>query len=152
MRRSVPMMRSELLAEAQAAAAVSNPVNSEQEAAHVTSPRPVGPPTEEELRSETGADFLPLATALGAGNFKEADQLTRDLLVFIAGPRVRPWLTPLGIHRFNSASMGCPLPLLKYLCHSHRKHCTPTGSRTTLATGTISQVRLLQRSSPNPRH
>ena len=50
---------------------------------------PLPPPTEDELKSETGADFMPLANALMAGEFKEADQLTRDLLIFIAGPGAR---------------------------------------------------------------
>jgi len=49
---------------------------------------PLDPPSASELKSETGADFLPLANALYAGNFKEADQLTRDMLIFIAGPGV----------------------------------------------------------------
>jgi len=52
-------------------------------------PPPLDPPTSAELKSETGADFLPLANALYAGDFKEADQLTRDLLIFIAGPGAR---------------------------------------------------------------
>ena len=47
------------------------------------------PPTAAELKSETGADFMPLATALMAQDFKEADQITRDMLIFIAGPGVR---------------------------------------------------------------
>lgn len=51
-------------------------------------PAPLDPPNASELKSETGADFLPLANALYAGNFKEADQLTRDMLIFIAGPGV----------------------------------------------------------------
>ena len=59
----------------------------EEEAA--PAPAPLPPPTAEELKSETGADYMPLATALMAGEFKEADQLTRDLLIFIAGPGAR---------------------------------------------------------------
>jgi hypothetical protein len=57
-------------------------------AATPAGPPQLDPPTAAELKSETGADFLPLANALYAGNFKEADQLTRDLLIFIAGPGV----------------------------------------------------------------
>lgn len=66
-----------------AAAAVEDAAAAEKTA---PAPAPLPPPTADELKSETGADFMPLATALMAGEFKEADQLTRDLLIFIAGP------------------------------------------------------------------
>ena len=41
------------------------------------------------LESEVGADYIPLLTSLKLGRYEEADQLTRDLLVFIAGPAAR---------------------------------------------------------------
>ena len=69
---TVGVSRSQLAAvrcqEAAAAAAV------EQE----TSPPP--------LESAVGFDFVPLLTALQAGEFREADFITRDALIKIAGP------------------------------------------------------------------
>lgn len=59
------------------------------------------PPTAAELKSVTGADFMPLATALLAGDFKEADQLTRDLLIFIAGPGVGGLALKFCAHALN---------------------------------------------------
>ena len=44
--------------------------------------------TPEELKSETGADFKPLADALRNRDFFEADQITRDMLIQIAGKGV----------------------------------------------------------------
>jgi len=41
--------------------------------------------TSDELKSETGADFKPLADALRNRDFFEADQITRDMLIQIAG-------------------------------------------------------------------
>lgn len=41
---------------------------------------------EPKLESSTGFDFVPLLTALKAQDFLEADQLTRDGLITIAGP------------------------------------------------------------------
>ena len=60
-----------------------------------SAPAELDPPTSAELKSETGADFLPLANALMAGEWKEADALTRDLLIFIAGPAVSEDRGPL---------------------------------------------------------
>lgn len=37
------------------------------------------------IESEVGADYIPLLTALKLGNYEEADQLTRDLLITIGG-------------------------------------------------------------------
>jgi len=37
------------------------------------------------LESECGFDYVPLSTALQAGEFREADQLTRDALIKLAG-------------------------------------------------------------------
>lgn len=42
-------------------------------------------PSPDELVSETGYDFVPLATALAAGKWEEADQITRDGLIEITG-------------------------------------------------------------------
>jgi len=57
-------------------------------------PATLPPPTADELKSETGADFMPLANALMTGDLKEADQITRDMLIFIAGagPRSRKFV------------------------------------------------------------
>lgn len=44
---------------------------------------------EPEIESECGADYIPLLTALKLGNYEEADQLTRDLLIFIGGEGTR---------------------------------------------------------------
>ena len=41
------------------------------------------------IESEVGADYIPLLTSLKLGRYEEADQLTRDLLIFIAGPAAR---------------------------------------------------------------
>ncbi len=41
------------------------------------------------IESEVGADYIPLLTSLKLGRYEEADQLTRDLLIFIAGPGAR---------------------------------------------------------------
>ena len=41
------------------------------------------------IESEVGADYIPLLTSLKLGQYEEADQLTRDLLIFIAGPGAR---------------------------------------------------------------
>jgi len=38
------------------------------------------------MESACGFDFVPLLTALQAGEFREADQLTRDGLITLAGP------------------------------------------------------------------
>jgi hypothetical protein len=38
------------------------------------------------LKSEVGMDYVPLANMLLIGDFKEADQFTRDALIKIAGP------------------------------------------------------------------
>jgi len=40
---------------------------------------------EPKLESECGADYIPLLTALKCGQFEEADQMTRDLLIEIGG-------------------------------------------------------------------
>jgi len=42
----------------------------------------IAPP---KLESTVGFDFVPLLTALQAGEFREADQITRDALISIAG-------------------------------------------------------------------
>jgi len=44
---------------------------------------------EPKLESECGADYIPLLTALKLGNYEEADQLTRDLLIWIGGEGTR---------------------------------------------------------------
>lgn len=49
----------------------------------------LGPPSPEELKTTMDVDFMPLATALMNKDFKEADQITRDLLIYIAGPEAR---------------------------------------------------------------
>jgi hypothetical protein len=41
------------------------------------------------IETEVGADYIPLLTSLKLGRYEEADQLTRDLLIFIAGPGAR---------------------------------------------------------------
>jgi len=46
----------------------------------------VGELAEPKLESSTGFDFVPLLTALKAQDFLEADQLTRDGLITLAGP------------------------------------------------------------------
>jgi len=51
-------------------------------------PATLPPPTSDELKSETGADFMPLATALMTSDWKEADKITREMLIFIAGAGV----------------------------------------------------------------
>lgn len=48
-----------------------------------------GPPSDEELKTTMDVDFMPLATALMNKDLKEADQITRDLLIYIAGPEAR---------------------------------------------------------------
>mmetsp|Transcript_14824 Transcript_14824/g.34931 ORF Transcript_14824/g.34931 Transcript_14824/m.34931 type:complete len:246 (+) Transcript_14824:76-813(+) len=57
-------------------------------------PATLPPPTSDELKSETGADFMPLATALMTSDWKEADKITREMLIFIAGagPRSRKFV------------------------------------------------------------
>jgi len=44
---------------------------------------------EPKIESECGADYIPLLTALKLGNYEEADQLTRDLLIWIGGEGTR---------------------------------------------------------------
>lgn len=44
---------------------------------------PMALPTAEELKSETGFDFMPLAEKLAAREWEEADQITRDALIAI---------------------------------------------------------------------
>jgi len=39
------------------------------------------------IESECGFDYVPLLTALQAGEFREADQLTRDALITLAGEK-----------------------------------------------------------------
>lgn len=41
------------------------------------------------IESECGADYMPLLTALQLGDWEEADQLTRDLLIWIGGEGTR---------------------------------------------------------------
>jgi len=61
----------------------------EAEAPPAFDPSSLPAPTPEELKSETGYDFVPLATALAAGDYQEADQITRDGLIHIAGESAR---------------------------------------------------------------
>jgi len=44
---------------------------------------------EPKIESECGADYIPLLTALKLANYEEADQLTRDLLIWIGGEGTR---------------------------------------------------------------
>jgi len=41
------------------------------------------------LPSECGMDYVPLATMLATGNFKDADQFTRDALIVISGAKAK---------------------------------------------------------------
>jgi hypothetical protein len=43
-------------------------------------------PIPQNMKSEMGVDYIPLATSLQLGDFEEADQITRDILIQIAGP------------------------------------------------------------------
>ena len=45
-----------------------------------------GPYNAAALATDSGVDFVPLADLLLAGDFQEADQVTRDLLITLAGP------------------------------------------------------------------
>jgi len=47
------------------------------------------PSTPDVLNSDVGADYQPLVEALQEKRFKDADQITRDMLIYIAGPEAR---------------------------------------------------------------
>jgi len=48
--------------------------------------RPKAPLEKDVLESERGIDYVPLANMLMTGDYKSADQFTRDILIKLAGP------------------------------------------------------------------
>ena len=46
---------------------------------------PTGMDVPTKMPSAVGFDYVPLATSLAAGDFKEADQITRDAIIVLAG-------------------------------------------------------------------